>query len=81
MDIKAFYHGSYPAVSKQKPELSAQSSQSIFYPPSLVAADEIIDYVEIRSNNYQPAPSRVSSYPIRTDRSAQDKGTIIDVWI
>jgi hypothetical protein len=81
MDIKAFNHGSFPAVSTQKPELSVHSSQGTFYPPSLVAADEIIDYVEIRSNNYQPAPNRPSSYPIRTDRSAQDKGTIIDVWI
>jgi hypothetical protein len=81
MDIKAFYHGSLPAVSTQKPELSVQSSQGDFYPPSLVTADEIIDYVEIRSNNYQPAFDRLSSYPIRADRSAQDKGTIIDIWI
>jgi hypothetical protein len=81
MDVKTLGLGSYPTVSTQKTELSVQSSQGAFYPPSLVAADEIIDYVEIRSNNYQPAPNRLSAYPIRTDRSAQDKGTIIDVWI
>jgi hypothetical protein len=81
MEIKAFCPGSFPAVSTQKPEQSVNSSQGIFYPPSLVAADDVIDYVEIRSNNYQPAPDRFMSYPGRTDRSAQDKGTIIDMWI
>jgi hypothetical protein len=81
MDIKAFNDGSFPAVSTHKHELTVQSSQGAFYPPSPSRADEIIDYVEIRSNNYQPAPNRLSSYPTRTNRSAQDKGTIIDVWI
>jgi hypothetical protein len=81
MDIKAFNPGSYPTVSTQKPELPVQISQNAFYPPSPSAADEIIDYVEIQSNNYQPAPNRPSSYPIRTARSARDKGTLIDVWI
>jgi hypothetical protein len=81
MDIKAFDQGSFPAVSTKNVELQIQSSQRTYYPPSLSAADEIIDYVEIQSNNYQPAPNRPSSYPIRTDRSAKDKGTLIDLWI
>lgn len=81
MDIKAFSLGSFPIVSMQKLELPVLASRGAFYPPSLSAADEIIDYVEIQSNNYQPAPNRPSSYPIRTDRSARDKGTLIDVWI
>jgi len=81
MDIKAFGLGSYPAVSTQKLELPVQPSRDAFYPPSPLPTDEIIDYVEIQSNNYQPAPNRPSSYPIRTDRSARDKGTLIDVWI
>jgi hypothetical protein len=80
MDIKAFNHGSFPAVSTHKHELTVQS-KGAFHLPSPSRADEIIDYVEIQSNNYQPAPNRLPSYPTRTNRSAQDKGTIIDVWI
>ena len=81
MDIKAFDQGSFPAVSTKNVELQIQSSQRTYYSPSVSAADEIIDYVEIQCNNYQPGPSRPSSYPIRTDRSAKDKGTLIDLWI
>lgn len=83
MDIKANNIGSTPVVSSQKLELPVQPSQGVFYPPSVTAAEEIIDYVEIQSNSYQPAPTpnRPSSYPIRTDKSCRDKGTLIDIWI
>jgi hypothetical protein len=81
MDIKAFGLGSSPVLSTQKLELPAQPSRDAFYPLSPLPTDEIIDYVEIQSNNYQPAPNRPSFYPIPTDRSALDKGTLIDVWI
>lgn len=82
MDIKAYGPGNSPVVlSTQKLELPVRPSQNAFYPSSPRPSDEIIDYVEIRSNNYQPAPNPPSPYPSRTDRSVRDKGTLIDVWI
>jgi hypothetical protein len=81
MDIKAFGLGSSPAVSTRKHELPLQPSQGVFYPPSPLSPDEIIDCVEIQSNNYHPTLNRPSPYPIRLDRAAQNKGTLIDIWI
>jgi hypothetical protein len=81
MDVKAFSSGSYPTVSTQQPELPVKLSRGAFYPLSPLATDEIIDYVEIQSNNYQPAPNRSFSYPISADGSTRNKGTLIDVWI
>lgn len=80
MDIKASGYESSPVVPTQKLELPVRHSQKALYPPLPPLPDEIIDYVEIRSNNYQPMPTP-PSHLNRTDRSSQDKGTLIDVWI
>lgn len=82
MDIKAFGPGNSPVLSTQKPELPIRQSSSPFYPLKTLPVDEIIDSVEIQSNNYHPAPpNRLSSYPDRIKRSSLDKGTLIDLWI
>ena len=81
MDIKVSGLGSSPVFPAQKLELPERQTHAAFYPPLPLRTDEIIDYVEIQSNNYQPASTPPSSYPIRTDKPAQVKGTFIDVWI
>jgi len=81
MDIKTVGPGNSPTLSTQKPALPIHQPSSPFYPLKPLPTDEIIDYVEIQANNYHPAPSRLSSYPGRIERSNLDKGTLIDLWI
>lgn len=81
MDIKAFSLRSYPVVSTQKCGLPLKQSQEASYALSPSVPDEIIDYVEIQTNNYRPVLSRQTPYPIRMDRCAIGKGTLIDIWI
>lgn len=81
MDIKAFDLRSYPVVSTRKCGLPLKQSKEASDALSPSVSDEIIDYVEIQTNNYRPVISRQTSYPIRTDRCAIGKGTLIDIWI
>jgi hypothetical protein len=81
MDIKPVGLGYFPTISPQKPELSVQISNSFFYPLSPSIADEVIDCVEIQSNQYQPAPDQPPPYTTLTVCSVKNKGSLIDVWI
>jgi len=82
VDIKPSNLISIPVSSVQRREWPPQASRdAFFYASSLSASAEIIDCVEIQSSSYQPAFSRQVPYPIRIDRTAQGKGTLIDVWI
>jgi len=81
MDVKAFALKSYPVVSTRKCELPLKQFKDVFYALSPSVSDEIIDYVEIQTNNYRPVISRQTPYPIRTDRCTIGKGTLIDIWI
>lgn len=56
-------------------------SQRSVYVPSRWASGEIIDYVEIHSDNNQPTLRRQTPYPLHTDRSLPTKGRWIDIWI
>ena len=81
MDVKPSNLISIPAISTQKREWPLQTSQGAFSASSQLAPAEIIDCVEIQSSKYQPAFSRQVPYPLRTDRTAPGKGTLIDLWI
>jgi hypothetical protein len=81
MDAKAINDRSYPVVPIEKFGLPLKQSRYASYPLAQAASDEIIDYVEIQTNNYRPAVSRKTPYPFHTLGSAIDKGTLIDLWI
>ncbi|MCX5857832.1 MAG: hypothetical protein NTZ57_08015 [Deltaproteobacteria bacterium] len=80
MNIRPLPLRNSPAVPMQKRELPVPYSQD-YYTASLSVSDEIIDCVEIQFSNYQPALSRQTPYPILSNRPAQSKGTLIDLWI
>lgn len=81
MDIKTISLRSYPVVSTQKCRLALKPSQGIPYALPSSVSDEIIDYVEIQTSNYQPELTRQTPYSIGTDRCAIGRGTLIDIWI
>ena len=81
MDIKTISLRSYPIVPTQKCELPLKQSQEASFALPPAASDEIIDYVEVQTNNYRPVLSRQTPYQIRMDICAIGKGTLIDVWI
>lgn len=81
MDIKTINLQSYPVVSTQKYGLPPEQSHEGSYASHPLVSDEIVDCVEVQTNHYRPVPSRQALYPIRTDRCAVEKGTLIDLWI
>ncbi len=81
MDMKTISLRSYPVVAAQKRILPLKQSREASYALSLPMSDEIIDYVVIQTSDYQPVLSQKASYPIRKDRYAVVKGTLIDIWI
>jgi hypothetical protein len=81
MDVKAFADKNYPVVSTRKCEPPLKQPNEAFALSSLSVSDEIIDYVEVQTDNYRPVIGRQTPYPVRTDRCAIGKGQLIDIWI
>jgi|GEM_PF-2616592 hypothetical protein len=81
MDVKAFTDKSYPVVPTQKREPPLAPSGDAFAVLSPLASNEIIDYVEIQTNHYQPLTGPQPLYPVSPGRCEIGKGTLVDIWI
>lgn len=81
MDIRHSERGPYPAVIPAERALPFSPAQRSLHVPSPYTSGEVIDCVEIRSDNDPSTPCRKTAYPIRTDHPPPTKGRWIDIWI
>jgi hypothetical protein len=82
MEIKNIDYRPYPAViPAAEPATPSPPPQSSFHVPSTWVSEEIIDFIEVHSDNDHPILRRKSHYPIYADLSLHSKGKWINIWI
>jgi hypothetical protein len=68
-------------VSTKKPDVPLRPAKVSVTPSLPLSPDEIIDYIEIQYNDYQPTLGQPSPHPSRVERHSKQKGSLIDIWI
>lgn len=81
MNVQHPQRSTYPAVIPSEQTLPVSPARKTVLAPSPWAAGEIIDCVEINSENVPLTPQRQATYPVRADHPPPAKGQWIDIWI
>jgi hypothetical protein len=81
MNVRHTEHSPYPAVIPAERALPASPAQRSFHVPSPYSSGEIIDCLEIHSDNDPSTLGLKNTYPVHADHPPPAKGRWIDIWI
>jgi hypothetical protein len=71
----------YPAIIPEERSLPVSPAQRSLHVPSPYTSGEIIDCMEIHSDNNPSSLCPQTAYPIHADPPPPTKGRWIDIWI